>query len=111
MSKNGNENGVSVGSMRFDVVCVKDFLVKNGFVYTVRGYKMRNMLVNVDGVGICKRARGISRNGNDDRIKSKEELRDWVKGSGFSSVDSWWNAIYKFCKDRDKWVYLVKVVK
>ena len=112
----GNLNGVGVdkrriGNMAFGVSCVKNFLIKNGFVYTVRGYRMRNMLVYVDGVGVCKRVLGRRSNENDDRIRSKEELSKWVEGSGFGNVEDWWDKIYGFCKDKDKWIYLVKIVK
>ena len=95
--------------MRFDVKCVRDFLVERGFVYTVRGYRMRSAMVTVNGVGKCRRIRGKRSSSDDDRIRCKEDLVKWVGGSGFDSVDDWWDKIIEFCGDRDKWIYLVKI--
>ena len=77
--------------MRFDVKCVKDCLVNNGRVFTVRfweGYGQESY-VDVDGVGMCRKIR-IS------RVSCKEDIACYVKLSGFASVDEWWNKVLSF---------------
>lgn len=87
-------------NMQFNVKQVKDFLNDNGLVVTVRGYDMQNALVNVEGIGTCRR-RKIG------RIYKKEELEKVLEYSGFKDIDEWWLWIERF-KCVKKFVYLVK---
>lgn len=34
---------------------LKEFLLKNGYIYTVRKYRMTKAVVDIDGVGRCNR--------------------------------------------------------
>jgi hypothetical protein len=86
--------------MEFKVKCVRDSLVHNGYVYTVRGYDMWSEYVWVDGVGRCFRRQAAE-------VRSKEDLLKFVRNSGFADVELWWRAIESFCAGRKKWVYYV----
>ncbi len=80
-----------MNKMRFDVKCVKDCLVKNKIVYTVRtweGYTdMSN--VEVDGIGPCTKKRLM-------QVTGKEDLAKYLSLSGFVSLDDWWSKIRSF---------------
>jgi len=89
--------------MRFDVGCVRECLVREGKVYTVRGYYLYEGDVVVDGVGVCYRSRL-------GEVVRKEDLGRYVGLSGFKSVDEWWKVIRRFVKDdRKLWLYVVRV--
>jgi len=106
--KGKSSMGSRIGGMAFSVPCVHEFLKDKGFVYTVRGYCMRDMKVNVKGIGVCDRKRCVKRNGSD-LVERKEDLKKLVKYSGFTSLDDWWDAINGFCGGRHKWCYFVRV--
>lgn len=75
------------------------FLIKNGFIYTVRKYKMIEKEVDVDGVGLClRRPRG--------QIFDKKELEWCAKYSGFDSLDDWWKKIRQFIPNKRDPMYL-----
>ena len=62
------ERGVIMNKMRFDVKCVKECLIENKIVYTVRsweGYKELSK-VEVDGVGLCTKKRVMRVTRKDD---------------------------------------------
>ena len=106
---NGKRVKVSrIGNMAFSVPCVHRFLKEKGYVYTVRGYRMRDMKVNVKDIGVCVRKRCVKRNGND-LVMNKEDLKKLVEYSGFDSLDAWWDKINMFCGNKNKWCYFVKV--
>lgn len=89
--------------MRFDVPCVKECLVKNKIVYTVRswqGYGLTSK-VEVDRVGSCTKKRVL-------KVSRKEDLAKYLSLSGFSSLDEWWAKIRSFgaCEG---WLFEVKV--
>lgn len=86
--------------MEFKVKCVRECLLANGRVYTVRGYDMWNEYVWVDNVGRCFRHQVAE-------VKSKDDLVKFVKYSGFSSADDWWKAIQFFCAGKRMWAYYV----
>lgn len=93
-----------MANMRFDVKCVKDCLVKNKIVYTVRawqGYGVSSK-VNVDSVGLCTKTRLM-------RVTRKEDLAQYLSLSGFSSLDDWWAKIRSFgaCEG---WLFEVRVI-
>lgn len=90
-------------AMKFDVECVRRCLVESGVVYTVRGYEMKDGLVLVDGVGVCRRKRL-------GEVVRKEDLEKFVELSGFASVEEWWKKIEGFIwrGERRKWLYEVK---
>lgn len=90
-----------MGNMRFDVKVVKDCLRNKGVVFSVRSYCLENCEVMVDGVGICRRIKGFE-------VECKDDIKRYVKLSGFTSVDEWWDKIEGFTKGRRKWMYMVK---
>ncbi len=89
--------------MRFDVKCVKDCLVKNKIVYTVRSWEGYSVMSNVevDGIGPCTKKRIM-------RVTGKEDLAKYLSLSGFGSLDDWWAKIRSFgaCSG---WLFEVRV--
>lgn len=76
--------------MQFNVPVVKNCLLKNHEVYTVRSYKSFDKFraVDVDGVEfLCERM---------DVVERVEDLEDFVKLSGFDNALDWWNKICSF---------------
>jgi len=91
--------------MRFDVQCVRECLVRERRVFTVRSYLLEGWhfrLVQVPGVGKCWRELV-------GEIRSKDDLAEYLPFSGFTSVDDWWRKIVGFCGGRRKWLYKVTV--
>ncbi len=90
--------------MKFDVKCVKEFLVKNKIVYTVRLWEGYTALSNVevDGIGPCTKKRIM-------RVTGKEDLAKYLSLSGFGSLDDWWSTIRSFgaCGG---WLFEVRVI-
>ncbi len=80
-----------MSKMKFDVNCVKECLVNNGRVFTVRSWESycQESYVDVDGVGKCRKIR-IS------KVSQKEDIAPYVRLSGFDSVDEWWNKVRAF---------------
>jgi len=87
--------------MRFDLENVKNCLRYKGKVFTVRSYCLENYNVSVEGIGKCRRIRGFE-------VKNKDQIKKFVKLSGFDTLNAWWKAIEGFCGDKRKWIYLVK---
>ena len=87
--------------MKFNVKCVRDCLLNNKVVFTVRSYLYDNKESEFDG-GKIKRF--LIR-----EVDCKEDLSDFVKLSGFDSVDEWWDKIVMFCRDKKKYLYLVLI--
>jgi hypothetical protein len=77
--------------MRFDVRCVKDCLKNNGRVFTVRSWGgiAQESVVEVEGLGTCNKYR-------IGKVSGIESVKRYVKLSGFSNVESWWDAIGRF---------------
>lgn len=87
--------------MQFNVKQVRECLLREGYVYTVRGYNMRSEWVWVDEVGRCFRKHVME-------VKCKQDLERFVhKYSGFTDIDSWWKVIESFCAGKQKWLYAV----
>ena len=42
-------------------------------------------------------------------VADRDDLMDYVKLSGFDSVDDWWKVVEGFCRGRRKWLYVVFV--
>jgi hypothetical protein len=96
-----------MGKMSFEVKCVRECLVRNGRVFSVRSYCLEGRgyrFVEVDGVGRCWRELV-------GEVKGKEDLVKFVEFSGFDNVDDWWEKIVGFCGDRKKWLYKVLVYR
>lgn len=89
--------------MKFDVECVRRCLVESGVVYTVRGYEMKDGLVLVDGVGVCRRNKLAE-------VKEPLDLERFVDTSGFEDVGAWWKKIEGFIwrGEKRKWLYEVR---
>lgn len=84
--------------MKFNVKCVRDFLLKNGFVFTVRGYNYNsNTFMFYDNFYSRYKIKNV---------KCKSDLEDFFKYSGFVSLDDWWKVICLFCKS-NKYLYLI----
>ncbi len=84
---------------------LRDFLNRNGAIYTVRHYRYRVTEVYVEGVGRCKRT--LIR-----YISDKGQLSNYVAQSGFDSVDEWWTVIRRFIPmGTEMWLFKVVVKK
>jgi hypothetical protein len=108
------EEELKSSKMQFKIPCVFNFLKKNGFVFSVRGYDMKDRCINVEKIGKCWRKK-------IDRIYKKQDLINFVVFSGFSKMEEiflwkediskelneWWQTIEKFCKRKQKFLYLV----
>jgi hypothetical protein len=88
--------------MEFSVRCVRQCLLREQMVYTVRGYDMSNDYVWVDDIGRCFRRQVCV-------VENKQDLQRFVTLSGFATVDDWWRAIQGFCAGRRKWLYYVLI--
>ena len=84
---------------------LKSYLKGMGIIYTVRKYQMSDAIVEVAGLGKCRRIpMGI--------VDRKEGLEPYVKYSGFSSLEDWWNKIKFFIPGNDTmYLYRVEVIK
>ena len=93
-----------MNKMQFDVKCVRDCLVTNGAVFTVRSWEGYSVLskVKVDKVGLCTKKRVM-------RVTRKEDLTQYISLSGFTSLDDWWAKIASFgaCGG---WLFEVRVI-
>jgi len=93
-----------MANMRFDVKCVKDCLVNNGVVFTVRSWEgySASSKVEVDGIGLCMKKRIM-------RISNMFDLEPYVKLSGFVSPEQWWMKVCNFgaCNG---WLFEVRVI-
>ena len=87
--------------MQFNVKCVRECLVNNGVVYTVRGYNMSDCFVYADDIGECYREKLFE-------VEGKWDLKLFVDKSGFESVDDWWNKIMDFTHGKRIWMYRVE---
>ena len=89
--------------MKFDLKNVKECLMKNGVVFTVRKWKSYGNVefVNVEGVGVCRKERV-------QEVHGVEDVKEFVELSGFENVVDWWSKIKMFgaC---DGWLYKVSV--
>lgn len=81
---------------------LKDYLKKNGSIYTVRRYKMVDTMVEIDGIGECHRIPMGS-------ISSSFDLEPYYKESGFDTLDAWWTKIKHFIPQPGAEKYLYKV--
>ncbi len=80
---------------------LKGFLLRTGFIYTVRKYKMGLAIVEVGEVGLCKRL--------PQGQVYREDLEPFVSGSGFNSLDEWWSKVRHFVPNKDYPLYLYRV--
>lgn len=87
--------------MQFNCLNVKSYLQRFGFVFTVRGYDMKNKTVMVDDVGQCKRTKIME-------VKNITDLDFFVSNSGFLRVFTWWLQINSFTADKRKFLYKVE---
>lgn len=65
---------------------LKDYLITNGVIYTVRKFNMPSKDVWIDKTGWYKRT-------HIKQIFSKKELEPYADTSGFDSLDEWWDMI------------------
>ena len=96
-------NVVRVEKMSFNVKEVREFLIKNGFVYSVRSYRRRNGFVFVEKVGLCYRKFVRF-------VESERDIEKYVKWSGFENVEGWKEWIRRF-RVRRGCLYRVNVVE
>ncbi len=79
-----------------------EFLRKCGFIYTVRKYEMYTGAVEVEGLGRCWRTfMGL--------VTEQNDLKPYVRYSGFDSLESWEEKIRFFIPNREVKKYLYKV--
>ena len=88
-----------LNEMSFNVDCVRRFFGMCDFVFTVRRYKYEKNVCLVDNLVYKRVMIGI--------VERKEDLDEYLDGSGFRSVDDWWRMIKSFCKNDVKYMYLV----
>lgn len=76
--------------MKFDVKVVRNFLLQNSVVYTVRGYRTAAKfgVVEVDGMDYMRTRM--------QQINAVEDLEDVYLQSGFTSAKDWWKKIEGF---------------
>lgn len=79
-----------INKMAFDVQRVRKFLEQNGIVYTVRGYDLKNGLVDINGM--------IGWRVKFKQIRHKTELANFLRFSGFDSLDEWEKQARRFVK-------------
>ena len=82
------------------------FLNAHEYIYTVRKYRysLPDPYVQIDGVGVCSRARV-------DQVNRKEDLTSYVDKSGFATIDEWWKKIKAFNSGYVGPFYLYKITK
>lgn len=76
--------------MKFDVECVRNYLLRNGEVFTVRKWKSKSKfrVIDFEGRGyMVERIKAVS---------GRRSILKYVRSSGFDNVDAWWSAIKKF---------------
>ena len=81
---------------------LKEFLKRNGLIYTVRKYEMLRAIVEVEEVGLCDRF-------PLGKVSRQEDLTSYAENSGFSSVGDWWSMIRHFVPDKESTLYLYLV--
>ena len=81
---------------------LKQFLLRNGLIYTVRKYKMLRAIVDIEGVGLCDRF-------PLGEVSSQEDLTHYAENSGFSSVEDWWSMVRHFVPNEEDTLYLYLV--
>lgn len=81
---------------------LKEFLLKNGYIYTVRKYRMVKAVVDIEGVGKCNRIPVL------ENI-SEKDLLPYVESSGFEALGYWWAKVRYFTPDESVPLYLYKV--
>lgn len=81
---------------------LKEFLLRNGYIYTVRKYRMVEAVVEISEVGRCNRIPVL------ENI-SKEDLLPYVEFSGFPTLEDWWAKVRYFTPDKSLPLYLYKV--
>lgn len=92
-----------ITKMRFDCLNVLSYLKNWDYVFTVRGYDMKDKTVIVDDVGECKRTK-------IKEIHRMTELSEYVSESGFFRVFTWWLQIGMFTRDKKKFLYKVEKI-
>ncbi len=93
-----------MNKLSFNVKCVRDCLLKNGRVFTVRSWKgyAQESIVEVDGIGKCRKVRI----GN---VSCKDDIARYVKLSGFGTVEEWWAKVCSFGAQNGFLFLVVKV--
>ncbi len=85
--------------MKFDVECVRNCLVSNEVVFSVRGYYYKSNECDFEGRLYKRSLIGV--------VECKEDLSDYVKLSGFDNISDWWNKIVDFCGVNKKYLYVI----
>lgn len=95
-----------MNTMRFNVKVVRDFLITNGYVYTVRKYHYSVYYAWCPDIN-----RAVTRLFCAE-IHTEKDLEPYLNGSGFKTINDWWYRILEFIpENRTKYLYQVKVVK
>ena len=83
---------------------LRQFLLKNGKIFTVRKFKMKSSLVYVETGERCKRV-------FLKQILAKDELEPYLKDSGFETLDAWWTKIeYHIPQQGPFYLYQVEIL-
>ena len=81
---------------------LRDYLKEHGVIYTVRKYKMSPAIVEIEGIGECKRL-------PLGTITCVDDLKDYYKESGFQTLEAWWAKIKYFIPRVETPKYLYRV--
>lgn len=86
---------------------LKQFLIDNKKIYTVRGYRLMDGIITVEGVKDRKFKRTFL-----TEVSNSKELIPYYCFSGFSCVNNWWKKIKTFIPQpgRKKYLYLIEEV-
>ena len=94
-----------ISKMQFGVSQVRDYLVANGCVLTVRGYDYATdtaIVPELENIRITRK--------KVCEIKTAADLAGFLPISSFDTVRDWWRQIKRFCKGR-MWLYRVKIAE
>lgn len=81
---------------------LKEFLLRDKIIYTVRKYKMVKAVVDIEGVGRCNRLPVLE-------DLSKEDLLPYLRFSGFPTLDQWWAKVRYFTPEESIPLYLYRI--
>jgi hypothetical protein len=83
---------------------LKSYLKEHRTIYTIRKYEMDHAEVDIDGL-VCNRT-------PLGKVSSKEDLIPYIKESGFTTLEAWWNKVKEINpRTKEFWLYKVEVIK
>jgi len=84
---------------------LRQYLLENGKIFTVRKFKMDSRLVYLETGEKCKRL-------FLKQINTREELKPFLSESGFSELKDWWSKIRRHIPPRGPfYLYQVNLIR